>query len=56
MSISVSCIAPTPAATFIARAREWEARALFTGIAEDRQLALPGFDAVAAGEDCDALA
>jgi len=47
---------PAPAAAFIERAREWEARALFTGIAEDRQLPLPGFGAIAAGGDHDALA
>ncbi len=34
---------PAPAASFVARAREWQARAFATGAAEDRQLPLPGF-------------
>jgi EAL domain-containing protein (putative c-di-GMP-specific phosphodiesterase class I) len=47
---------PAPAAKFVERAREWEARALFTGVDEDRQLALPGFGLPLAGGDHDALA
>jgi EAL domain-containing protein (putative c-di-GMP-specific phosphodiesterase class I) len=47
---------PSPAAAFVERAREWEARALFTGVAEDRQLPLPGIGRAMVGEDRDAFA
>ncbi len=46
---------PAPAAAFVGHVREWEARALFTGIAEHRAFAGSGPADVAAG-DLDALA
>jgi diguanylate cyclase len=42
---------PAPAAAFAECAREWQARALFTGVAGHRQLPLPGFGTTAGGGD-----
>jgi len=37
---------PVPAASFVGQVREWQARALFTGVAEDRLQGAPGTDDV----------
>ena len=47
---------PAPAAAFVELARGWEARALFTGVAEHSQLPLPGVGCAEQGEDLDAIA
>jgi EAL domain-containing protein (putative c-di-GMP-specific phosphodiesterase class I) len=47
---------PAPAAAFIESVREWEARALFTGAAENPQLPLPGSGSGGIARGLDALA
>ncbi len=47
---------PVPAGAFVACAREWQARALFTGAAEDRLLPAPRAHHPAWNEDRDAVA
>jgi EAL domain-containing protein (putative c-di-GMP-specific phosphodiesterase class I) len=47
---------PLPAAAFIEGVREWEARALFTGAAENPQLPLPGSGTGGTAGSLDALA